>query len=105
MQLFFALRDLLALWLVLITARIKRLVLRKETISVANGELRAICVIESNCRSASPGSLSSLDWLDVAFANPILLSLIIVRIDGIVVHRVREVCFQLGHGGGRSGCQ
>ena len=79
------------------TSRIQCLVLRKETIHVADGELRAIGVIEANCRGAALGALSSLDRLHMALASPILISLAVVRVDRIVMHCACEVVLHLSH--------
>ena len=79
------------------TARIQCLMLRKETINMANGELRPIGVIQTNCGGATLGALSSFDWLHMALAGPILISLTVVRVGRIVMHCVREVVLHLSH--------
>ena len=79
------------------TAWIQRLMLRKETINEADGELGTIGVIETNGGSAALGALSSLDRLHVALAGPILISLTVVRFGRIVMHCAREVVLHLSH--------
>ena len=78
------------------STRIQCLVLRKEIISVADGELRAIGVIETNCGGAA--LLGSLDWLHLALACGFsLVSATVVRVDRIVMHGACEVVLHLCH--------
>ena len=79
------------------TAWIQCLMLRKETINEADGELGTIGVVETNGGGAALGALSSLDWLHVALAGPILISLTVVRAGRIVMYCAREVVLHLSH--------